>query len=178
MSKFKLYFKRFIKIRYFIMDKISKKRYCKKYPKYLKSLGVNISTDINDIGWISPKVFFDNSNYSLISIGKNVTISFDVAILVHDGSIIQAAYSKNKRIHMKELIVKPVIIGNNVFIGAKSIILPGTIINDNVIIGAGSIVCGNIEGDSVYAGNPAKRICSISEFYDKYKHLNQEIVGE
>ena len=35
----------------------------------------------------SPTVFFDSARYDLIEIGKNVTISFDAVILVHDFSI-------------------------------------------------------------------------------------------
>lgn len=43
----------------------------------------------------------------------------------------------------------------------------GAEIGDNVIIGAGSVVSGKIESNSVYAGNPAKRICSLEEHYQK-----------
>ena len=42
-------------------------------------------------------------------------------------------------------------------------------VGDNVIIGAGSIVSGRLENDSVYAGNPAKKICSLQEYYEKCK---------
>ena len=48
-------------------------------------------------------------------------------------------------------------------------ILPGTHIKSNTIIGAQAVVSGELEGDSVYAGNPAKRICSIDEYYEKRK---------
>ena len=58
-------------------------------------------------------------------------------------------------------------IGNNVFIGMRSIILQGTNIGDNVIIGAGSVVSGKVESNSVYAGNPAKKICSLEEHKNK-----------
>ena len=47
------------------------------------------------------------------------------------------------------------------------VILPGTSIGDNVIIGAGAVVSGKVESNSVYAGNPAKRICSINEYICK-----------
>lgn len=40
----------------------------------------------------------------------------------------------------------------------------GTHVGDNVIIGAGSVCHGTLESDSVYAGNPAKRICSLEEY--------------
>ena len=61
------------------------------------------------------------------------------------------------------------VIGNNVFIGMRSIILAGANIGDNVIIGAGSVVTGIVESYSVYAGNPAKKICSLEEYKKKLK---------
>lgn len=60
-------------------------------------------------------------------------------------------------------------IGNNVFIGADSIVLCNTRIGDNVIIGAGSVVTKDVPSNSVYAGNPARYICSFEEY--KNKHL-------
>ena len=38
-----------------------------------------------------------------------------------------------------------------------------------MIIGAGSIVAKDCKDNSVYAGNPAKRICSIEDMYKKRK---------
>lgn len=71
-----------LNVLFWVLDKIDKKRYISLYPKYLKWLGVNIETDDIEGTWISPTVFLDSSGYSLISIGKGVTISFDVSILV------------------------------------------------------------------------------------------------
>ena len=48
------------------------------------------------------------------------------------------------------------VIGNNVFVGAGSIILMGCSIGDNTVIGAGSICKGEIQENSVYAGNHAR----------------------
>ena len=44
-------------------------------------------------------------------------------------------------------------------------ILSGTIIGENTIIGVGTVVSGTIESDSVYAGNPARKLMMIDEFY-------------
>lgn len=63
----------------------------------------------------------------------------------------------------------PVVIGNQVFIGMHSVVTRGVTIGDNVIIGAGSVVTKDCESNSVYAGNPAKRIMSIEEYYYKRK---------
>ena len=53
-------------------------------------------------------------------------------------------------------LTKPVVIGDNVWIGGNSVIFPGVTIGDNVTIGAGSIVTKDIP-DNVFAyGNPCK----------------------
>ena len=65
--------------------------------------------------------------------------------------------------------VAPVTIGDNVFIGINSIVLKGVKIGNNVIVGAGSVVSKDCDDNSVYAGIPARKICSIEEYYNKKK---------
>lgn len=106
-----------------------------------------------------------DGNYGgCIKIGNNVTIT-GACILAHDASTKKAlGYTKVGRVH----------IGNNVFIGYGSVILPETFIGDNVIVGAGSIVRGKVDSDSVVVGNPAKKVCSYSEYIDKNRQLLNE----
>ncbi|WP_426207108.1 acyltransferase [Providencia sp. PROV272] len=53
----------------------------------------------------------------------------------------------------------PVIIEDNVWIGARVIILPGVKIETGAIVAAGSIVPkGILAANCIYAGNPAKLI--------------------
>lgn len=96
----------------------------------------------------------------LISVGDDVTLASNVRILAHDASTVKVGA------HTKIGIVK---IGNNVFIGADSIVLCNTRIGDNVVIGAGSVVTKDVPSNSVYAGNPAKFICTFEEY--RQKHL-------
>jgi acetyltransferase-like isoleucine patch superfamily enzyme len=56
----------------------------------------------------------------------------------------------------------PIIIGDDVFLGANSIILKGVIIGDRAIIGAGSVVTKSIPSDEIWAGNPAKLIRKVN----------------
>jgi len=58
----------------------------------------------------------------------------------------------------KHIPGKPIVIGNNVWIGANAIILPEVTIGDNAIIGAGSVVTHDVEKNCVVVGNPAKII--------------------
>lgn len=56
----------------------------------------------------------------------------------------------------------------------NAIILMGANIGDNVIIDAGSVVSGNVESNSVYAGNPAVKICSLQECHKKDRTSGQQ----
>ncbi len=50
----------------------------------------------------------------------------------------------------------PVVIEEEVFIGARSIILKGTIIGARSIVQAGSVVSGTFPADCIIGGNPAR----------------------
>ena len=54
----------------------------------------------------------------------------------------------------------PVVIEDNVWIGANAVILSGVTIGSGAVIGAGSIVTKDVEPDSIVVGNPAKKIKS------------------
>lgn len=107
-------------------------------------------------------VILDPAHCWLIEIGDDVTLAPRVHILAHDASMIHyLGYAKIGR----------VVIGNRVFIGAESVVLPNVRIGDDVIVGANSTVTRDLESGFVYAGNPAGKICSISEFIKRNKEL-------
>jgi acetyltransferase-like isoleucine patch superfamily enzyme len=57
--------------------------------------------------------------------------------------------------------VRPVTIGNNVWLGSRVIVLKGVTIGENSVIGAMSLVNKSIPANTIAAGNPAKVIRSI-----------------
>lgn len=133
------------------------------YVAYLRKNGISIG----DGTWfVRPKnTSVDIQNANFVEIGENVCITDGVTILAHDWS-----YSVLARFYGNAPAKQKVThIGNNVFIGTHTIILMGADIGDNVIIGAGSVVSGKVESHSVYAGNPATKICSLEEHYNKLK---------
>lgn len=127
----------------------------------LVKMGLTVGKNFN------PQLGFDldASHCWLITIGDDVTFGPGVRVLAHDASMHHAlGYTK----------IAPVVIGDNVFIGAGSIVLPGVSIGSNVIIGAGSIVTKDVPEGRVYAGNPAREICSTQEFLIKHKKQMQD----
>jgi acetyltransferase-like isoleucine patch superfamily enzyme len=144
----------------------------KLYVQYLKKQGIEIgegSTIYDPINTV-----IDIQNPELLKIGRKVKITSGVKILTHDfsWSVISTIYG--------ECLggVAPVIIGNNCFIGVNTVILKGSIIGDNVIIGAGSVVSGKIDSNSIYVGNPARKIMTLNNFRKKKQDkLDKNIIN-
>jgi acetyltransferase-like isoleucine patch superfamily enzyme len=92
-----------------------------------------------------------------IKVLNNVKLGGGTSVYTTDFHSLNAEIraSKDDMVNRK---TAPVVIGNNVFIGAKSIILKGVTIGDNSIIGAGSVVAKSIPENQIWAGNPAKFI--------------------
>lgn len=57
----------------------------------------------------------------------------------------------------------PIIIGNDVFIGANCYIGKGVTIGDRSIVAAGSVVVKSIPADEIWGGNPAKFVKKIND---------------
>ncbi|MPL55088.1 putative acetyltransferase [bioreactor metagenome] len=57
---------------------------------------------------------------------------------------------------------KPIIVGNNVWLGGNVAVMPGVKIGNNTIIGAGSVVTKDIPDNVIAVGNPCKVIKEIS----------------
>lgn len=56
---------------------------------------------------------------------------------------------------------KPIVIGDNVWIGGSVVVNPGVTIGDNVVIASGAVVIKDVPSNKVVGGNPAKIIKSI-----------------
>lgn len=142
------------------------------YVNYLKKMGADIGKNVMFFDPIN--TFVDATRPYLLSIGDYCKITRGVVILTHD-------YSRSVlRMKYKEILGEAANtkIGKNVFIGMNCIILMGTNIGDNVIIGAGSIVTHDIPGDVVAAGNPARVIMTLDEYYNKRKKRSEQEAKE
>lgn len=65
------------------------------------------------------------------------------------------------RIDEQGVSTKPVVIGNDIWVGANAVILPGVTIGDHSVIAAGAIVTKDAPPHSLVAGVPAKVIKQI-----------------
>ena len=95
-----------------------------------------------------------------ITIGNNVLIGVGAQIRDTDN------HSLNPQDRLTGLDWKnkknaPIVIKDNVFIGAYSFILKGVTIGENSIVGAASIVTKDIPANEIWAGNPARKIKTI-----------------
>lgn len=95
-----------------------------------------------------------------IRIGNHVKIGGGTCIYTTDFHSLESEIRASKE-DMKHRRCIPVVIKDNVFIGAKCIILKGVTIGENSIVGAGSVVTKNIPANQIWAGNPAKYIRSL-----------------
>lgn len=91
--------------------------------------------------------------FSHLSIGRGTLIAPEVLIVDTKHNFGHGIILRNSGVNTKSINI-----GDNVWIGAKSLILPGVNIVDNVIIAGSSVVNRNCEKNSIYAGNPAKKV--------------------
>ncbi|WP_342042985.1 acyltransferase [Bacillus sp. OTU2372] len=161
-----------------IKDKIKKLLFGPKassdlYIDYLRKIGVQIGKDCIIY---SPRHSLIDIQYPwMLEIGNNVKITHGVIILTHDYSW---SVLKKLKVPKGEGAILgasgKVSIGDNVFIGMNATILRGVTIGNNVVIGAGSVVSKNCPSNGVYAGNPARLIMSIEDFYIKREEKQLE----
>jgi maltose O-acetyltransferase len=91
-----------------------------------------------------------------IRIGDNCRIGDGVAIYDADFHEVNPA-TRDRSVG----VVKPVVIGNNVWIGSRVMVLKGVSIGDNSVIGAMSLVTKDVPANSIAAGVPAKVVRTI-----------------
>lgn len=106
----------------------------------------------------------------LIKIHNNVVIAAKVTFVTHDAIHIMINSIPSYG-GLKETI-GCIEIMDNVFIGSNVTILYDVKIGSNIIIGANTLVNKDLESGYVYAGIPAKKIGSFSDFVEKRTYKN------
>lgn len=119
----------------------------------------------NKVGMSSPCIWVKTS----ITIGNHVNVGGDCIIMDTDCHNLdwRIRRSDEKDEYMRSLDSataksSPIVIEDDVLIGARCIILKGVTIGARSIIAAGSVVTKSIPSDCVAAGNPAKIVKYIN----------------
>ncbi|MBE5744188.1 MAG: CatB-related O-acetyltransferase [Clostridiales bacterium] len=93
--------------------------------------------------------------HGTVIIGNDVMMGPDCIIYTRNHAFSDTSIPMRKQGFSEE---RPVIIGNDVWIGGRVIILPGVHVGNGAIIGAGAVVTKDVPDYAIVGGNPAKII--------------------
>ncbi|MGD0060336.1 MAG: acyltransferase [Verrucomicrobiia bacterium] len=143
---------------------------------------INSRTGSNLVGRTNPTIlhcmgdghitFGDNSGCSFavlsskssIHIGNHTKIGGNARVYDHDYHALDYLSRRSLVDEISASKTAPVVIGDDILVGANAIILKGVAIGDRSVIGAGAVVSlKEIPPDSLVAGNPARVIRSLKE---------------
>lgn len=125
--------------------------------------------------YVNPPLYVDYGRH--VEIGENFYANMDCVFLDVNKIIIgnnvmlgprvgfyTAGHPIDAEIRNQELeFGLPIVVEDNVWIGANATILPGVTIGKNSIIAAGAVVTKNVPTNTIVGGNPAKVIREVSE---------------
>ena len=103
------------------------------------------------------RIGLHNTIIGPVTIGHHVNLAQGITVTALNHKF------KNPDIRIDEqgVSTKPVVIGNDIWVGANAVILPGVTIGDHSVIAAGAIVTKDVPPHSLVAGVPAKIIKQI-----------------
>lgn len=131
-----------------------------------KKLSEIIGVKIDDSTTIFPP--FHTNFGQHIRLGKNVFINHACSFLDIGGITIEDDVQIGPRVNLTTenhpldpnqrttLILKPILIKRNAWIGAAATILPGVTIGENAVVAAGAVVNRDVPPNTIVAGVPAK----------------------
>lgn len=129
-----------------------------------KSIGDNVSV-FSDVYLMNPENMEIGNNVSIqpmayiealggVSIGNDVSIAEGASIF----SVNHGYSDLNTPIKDQEMVTLPIVIEDDVWIGAKATILGGVTLASGTIVAAGAVVHDSTEKNATVAGVPAKTI--------------------
>lgn len=89
-----------------------------------------------------------------VCIGNHVNLAQGITVTALNHNFADS----NRIIDEQGISTKPVVIGDDVWIGANAVILPGVTIGRHVVVAAGAVVTKDVPDYSLVAGVPAKEI--------------------
>ncbi len=134
------------------------------------SKGMKVGKNFNMPG----KVNFGTEPF-LIEIGDDVNIAEGVSFINHGGTTLVV---RNISGYEDARVFGRIKIGNNVTIGLNCVILQDVSIGHNCVLAANSVLSQSMPNNAVFAGNPARYVCSIEEYGDTILKNNAEYPRE
>lgn len=131
----------------------------KIYLKICIAKGLKVGKDV-----IFVEVPAFGSEPFLIEIGSRTKITAGCTFINHDGAMYVIRSMEKYKDARNFGRIK---LGENCFVGNNCTFLPGAQMGNNCILGAGSVLNSSMPDNSVYAGVPAKFICTIEQYGDK-----------
>lgn len=132
-----------------------------------------------------------------VKIGKNAVIMMGAVInigaeigegaMIDMGAILggRAKVGKNSHIGAGAVLAgvieppsaTPVVVGDNVLVGANAVVLEGVQIGDNAVVAAGAVVTKDVPPGAVAAGSPAKIVKMKDEKTEEKTEILQDLRG-
>lgn len=103
------------------------------------------------------RIGLHNTIIGPVSIGNNVNLAQGITVTALNHNFGDAT----KRIDEQGVSTKPVVIGDDVWIGANVVVLPGVTIGSHCVVAAGAVVTKDVPDHTLVAGVPAKVIKTI-----------------
>ena len=105
----------------------------------------------------------------LIKLHNNIMVSAGVRFITHDASFVVLNRLGQGRFPEEVGCIE---VMDNVYIGYNVTVMPNVRIGENVIVGAGALVSKDLEPNGVYAGIPAKKICSFEDYVSRHMEIS------
>ncbi len=161
-------------------ERLAAKKRCHAFNQCFPDEGNQARTIIKQLfgktkgAWIEPP-FYCDYGYNICT-GKNfyanhgvvildaAPVTFGDDIMIGPGvNISTATHPLEPSLRKKGLEqAKPIVIGNNVWLGMGCQILPGVSIGDNAVIGAGAVVTSDVPENTLFLGIPARKTKNLS----------------
>ena len=100
------------------------------------------------------RVGLHNTIIGPVTIGHHVNLAQGITVTALNHNFADIT----RRIDQQGVATSPVVIDNDVWIGANAVILPGVTIGSHAVVAAGAVVTKDVPGNCIVAGVPAKII--------------------
>ena len=133
----------------------------RKIYKKLKMNNIFLNTILtHPSSTISKTSLIEEQTFISAGVIINPQVKIGVGCIINTGAIVEHDCSVGQFSHIAPgaVLAGNVSIGSGCIIGANAVIRQGLKIGDNVIVGAGAVVLKDINSNTTFVGNPAKKI--------------------